>query len=51
MNIVPAPAPRKNPIIVKTGLVPSCPSTHRPANTPIRVVTRREMPISEKRAT
>src|SRR5258706_13405606 len=46
---VPEPAPAKKPRTTKTGRVPSWPSTHRPASTPIRVVTRSESPISEKR--
>src|SRR3989442_11934684 len=40
----------RKPTITKSGRVPSCSSTQRPTSTPTRVVTRSEMPISEKRA-
>src|SRR5438105_13275154 len=36
--------------MTKTGRLPSCASTQRPASTPTRVVTRSERPISEKSA-
>src|SRR5438046_4707933 len=48
--IVPEAPPARKPMITKTGRVFNWASTHRPNSTPIRVVTRSESPISEKRA-
>src|SRR5713101_7130644 len=50
MITVPDPAPPRNRTITKIGSVPSWVSTQYPTSTPTSVVTRREMPISEKSA-
>ena len=50
MALAPRPAPARNPAIVSNGTVFSWLSTQFPASAPSRVVTRRTIPISEKRA-